>query len=299
VGVNTTRHFAGVGLDLGTFADRWDFNLFAINQIVDDLTDRRAVGGEVRYLDATRSFFSLIDYDVFYNSLNTLLFVGNWTFPDQTRVNLSLDYRNSPVLTTTNALQGQGVEEVADLTASFSDDEIFDLASDRTARSRSATIGASRPINEMLQVSADVTVSNLSGTDASGGVVATESTGNELFYSAQLIGNGLIKEGDIAILGLRYSDTSTSDTVSLDLNSRYPITEKWRFNPRFRVSQRWNKDDDGTQFTVRPSARLEYRRTRHLRFELEGGGEWSTDRLTDQTDERQSYFVTVGYRYDF
>ena len=298
--INNARHFYGLSVDLGTFDSAWDANLFIVEQKADSIIDRRSVGGEVRYFHQDRNAFSLVDYDFYYNELNTALFIGNWIFPDQTTANLSLDYRKSPILTTTNALQGQGVESIAELLTLFSQDEINQLARDRTATSKSMTAGLSRPINEMFQFNLDATVSNLSSTTASGGVEASPATGNEFFYSAQLIGSSVVKEGDIAIVGLRYSDTSASDRYILDLNTRYPVNRSFRVSPRLRVAYRANKGSDQTQISYRPSMRLNYYVTRTFQLELEGGGEWTDDQLAGGANETTfGYFVNLGYRVDF
>lgn len=138
------------------------------------------------------------------------------------------------------------------------------LAEDRTATSRSVTVGASRPLDSTFQVSADATVSSLSGIDASGGVEAFEGTGPEFFYSAQLIGSSVIEEGDLAVLGLRYADTQNSDRYTVDINTRYPVNRDFRVNPRLRTDYRENKNDDGTQISIKPSVRIDYYWTRTL-----------------------------------
>jgi len=297
--IDTDRYFYGVSMDFGTFAEAWDTNLFAINQIADGITDRRAVGGEVRYFQPNRTAFGLVDYDIDYNELNIALLTGNYIFPDQTTLNLSLDYRRSPILTTTNAIQGQTAGSLTALLETLSEDEVRQLAEDRTATSKSVTVGASRPLNSMFQVSADVTASSLSGTDASGGVEASEGTGLELFYSAQLIGSSVIKEGDLAVLGLRYADTQNSDRYTVDVNTRYPVNRAFRVNPRLRTDYRENKNDDGTQISVKPSVRFDYYWTRTLLLELDLGAEWTNDRIDSTSDDRTGFFVNVGYRVDF
>ena len=47
--------------------------------------------------------------------------------------------------------------------------------------------------------------------------------------------------------------------------------------------------------------RLEYRLTRRLRFEIEGGGEWMTtyDEASDTERQDLNWFVFGGYRWDF
>ena len=299
--VDTDKYFYGVNFDLGTIADHWNFNLFAIQQEVDSLTDRQAIGSEVRYLDDTKSFFGLVDYDTYFDSLNTLLLVINWNLPDQTNINLRYDYRSSPILTLSNALIGQDADTIDDLKNIYSTNEMKQLAKDRSSTSQLLTLGGSRPLHEKLQLTGDITVSHISSTDESGGVDAIPSTGYEYFYNIQFVGSNLIKTGDIAILGVRYSDTSTSNTITGNLNTRYPINTAWRINPRIRADYRRNNSNDGSRFTLSPIMRLEYRLTRRLRFEIEGGGEWMTtyDEASDTERQDLNWFVFGGYRWDF
>jgi tetratricopeptide (TPR) repeat protein len=299
--VDTDKTLYGISADFGTFANAWDFNAFFIEQKVHDIVDRRAIGGEVRYFDSTRSLLSFVDYDISYDSLNTMIFLGTWTLPDKTTLNATVDYRNSPILTTTNALQGQTVRDLDDLLDSLSEDQIRALAEDRTAEYTTVSLGASHPFSERIQVSGDVTVTNLSDTEASGGVEAIPGTGNEYLYNLQLIGSNIIKSGDIAIGGLRYSNLDAADIYSVSLNTRYPVNSKWRINPRVRVDYRENNRDDSTQWIGVPSIRMDYRLSRRYRFELEGGGEWSSRKLPDlpNDEDTSSYFISAGYRIDF
>ncbi len=297
--LHTNRTLYGVSMDLGTFANTLDFNAFFVEQQVDGILDRRAVGGEARYFDPVRSLLGFVDYDLSYDSLNTLIVLGTWTLPDRTTLNATLDYRNSPILTTTNALQGQTVTTIDKLLDSFTEDEVRALAEDRTAESTTVTLGATHPLSQRLQVSGDITLSRLGDTKASGGVAAQPGTDNDFFYNFQLIGSSLIKAGDIAILGLRYADTSTSKTTSLSLNTRYPFTRDWRINPRLRVDYRKNSTDDSTQWIGAPSLRMDYRWRRRYRFEAEGGGEWSSRELTTDSQHTSSWFFSLGYRADF
>lgn len=297
--VDPDRHFYGAALNLGTFADSVDLNLYAIRQEVDGIIDRRAVGGEIRYFNSGRSVFTLVDYDTSYDQLNIALLSANWVFENRATAGLTLDYRNSPSLATTNALQGQGVEEISDLLQTMTEEEIRALAEDRTARNRSATLSASHPIGKSFQVSGNVTVSNMSATEASGGVPATPGTGNEFYYSAQLIGSGLIMENDVNIFGLRYSDTSNADTSTFSFDARYPLTRNWRLNPRLRTDYKQNNNDDGEQIRVRPSLRTDYRPTNWMRVDLEAGMEWTEDRLAGDATRTVGYNMILGYRVNF
>jgi len=295
----TDRYLYGISADLGTFANAWDFNVFIIEQQNDGILDRRAVGGEARYFDPKRSLLSFVDYDISYDSLNTLILLGTWTLPDRTVINASVDYRNSPILTTGNALQGQLAFDIDELLDSLSEDQIRQLAEDRTAESKTGTLGVSHPLSENFQISADVTATLVSGTRASGGVEAIPGTDNEYFYNLQFIGSNLLKPGDISIAGLRYSDTTSSHIGSLTLDSRFPFRNVWRVNPRMRVDYRDNSSNNSSQWIAAPSMRIDYRWRKRYRFETEFGGEWSTQELPNDTQDSSSWFFNLGYRADF
>ncbi|MDH5468955.1 MAG: SPOR domain-containing protein [Gammaproteobacteria bacterium] len=300
-GFNNEKYFYGAGLEFEDFARGWDANAFLIEQQVESIIDRRAVGGELRYFDSSRSLFVLADYDIFYNALNTAQILGNWTTDDKTTFNIVLDYRNSPILTTSNALQGEPVlTTIEQLLTSFTEDQVYGFAEDRTASSKLATFGVTRPVSEKLQLSGDLTWSKLSDTVASGNVtIPNPGTDNEWFYNLQLIGSNLLKEGDITILGLRFIDATVSNTTSLSINSRYPVTKDFRVNPRFQVDYRQNQTDGSEQMIYRPTARLTYSIQRRFRLEAELGGEWSDREIVTGTTQSESYFVNLGYRADF
>jgi tetratricopeptide (TPR) repeat protein len=298
--LDINKRFYGMSLDLGTYAKYWNFNAYGIKQDVDGITDREAVGGEVRYFHPKRSFLTLVDYDVSFKELNLFIFSGNYVFPAKTRWQLTLDYRKSPILTTSNALQGQqGVSDISGLLKTLNEDEVRKLAEDRTAKSRSMIFSVTQELSEQFQLNGEFSVSELSGTPASGGVTTTPSTGAEFFYSSQLIGSSLFMENDIAIFGLRYSDLQNVDSYSVDFNTRFPITRDLRINPRVRIDYRKNKNDDGDRVNIRPLVRMDYRWKRWLRFELEGGREWINETVIGDSQKSTNYFFSLGARAFF
>lgn len=307
--IQTTHTLYGMSLDGSGLAEHWDTSVFAIHQTVDGITDRTAVGSELRYFTPKSSVFTLLDYDVSYSLLNTVLSQANWQFESGAGINLALDYRLSPTLTTTNALQGQTVTTVKDVLAALGGDEsvLRQLAVDRTARSKTATLGGNVPINQQLQVTGDFTLSNLGGMPASSAPVpvdAVEGTGNEHIYSVQLIGSGLIKEGDVSIVGVSYNDAKDSKTSSLTLNTRYPVTNDWRINPRLRIDYRTSVTG-GDSVSYKPQLRTDYRLGKKITFELEGGVEWdeqkaaTTTTTTTNAQNTEIYYISLGYRWIF
>ncbi len=308
--INTDRYFYGVSADFGTYFKSWDFNVFFIEQIDHNVLDRRAVGGEIRYFDPNRSFFTYLDYDIHHNALNTYLFTGQWIFSDRTTVNLFYDYRRSPLLTTNNALFGQGVDNIEDLLNFFTMDEILEIANLRTGITKSAGIGVSRPFLKKFLFNLNFRLSDFSGLEAADGLFplpAQPGTGLEYQYYGELTGNSLITSGDIASIGFRYDDRQRANTSSVIFNLRYPVTRDLRINPRFRFDMR-DKNDGTTRWSIRPSMRVTYRILRNLQLELEAGGEWlreerPPDIITPNDprafDEFSSYYIFAGYRFDF
>lgn len=298
-GLNSDQVFYGLSVDLLDIQDLFDLSLFYNTQDVNEIDDREAVGGELRYYDEYRSLIANVDYDVSYGELNNLTVMGTWSFDHRITLNALVDHRKSPFLTTRNALIGQPVEDIEDLLLTLSQDEIRDLALDRTGEMNAITLGLSTPVFERFQFNADVTMNDYDGTVASGGVAEVPDLGTEYYYSMNLIGSSLWKEGDSSILGLRYADGVNAATTLMFLETRLPITRGLRINPRMRLSYREFSRDDSTEWSVMPGIRVLYRVARRYTFELETGSEWSSRDLESDSADRNSFFIYAGYRADF
>lgn len=70
------RYFYGVNVDIGPVAKAWSGNTYFINQMVNGVIDRRAVGTELRYAENGKNAFGLVDYDLSYNVLNVAMLNG-------------------------------------------------------------------------------------------------------------------------------------------------------------------------------------------------------------------------------
>lgn len=298
--LETDRYFYGINFDLGRFADHWDFNTYIINQLADDVDDRRAVGGEARYIGRSASFYSLLDFDILYDEISVFLFTGNYLLPnDKTRINVLADFRGVPLLSTSNALIGQASPSLEELEESIGEDELRRLAEDRTLDSRFATLGVSQTLTDNLQLAGDISWAKIDGAPASGGVDAFESTGDEFYYFLQLIGSGLIKSGDISSVGVRYADTQYRDIYTFTVNSRYPLHGELWISPRLRIDYRENKILTGDQWRFLPGLRLEYRLGRNWRFEIDGEYRYADKELEGIADGKDGYAVSAGFRWDF
>lgn len=290
--------FYGVSADIGPF-DGFDFSVFYIEQRDRSILDRRAVGAEARYTDVEKSAFASVDYDIEFGDLNAALVNGSWQLADKSTLHAAFDYRRAPYFSMWTALQGQAFPTLYEMLKSRTRAEVEELAADRSATFTSASAGFSRPINETFQASFDATVTNLSGTPASGGVDATEGTGNEFFYAAQLIGNSVFSADDLVIAGLRFADLDRSNYYVADLSLRYPLMDDLKINPRLMLAYRTGDTTDLTEYTVLPSVLFNYYVTRDLSLELEVGAQWTDLKENGISETTTDLFFTVGYRYDF
>ncbi|MEZ5946917.1 MAG: SPOR domain-containing protein [Hyphomonas sp.] len=297
--VETNRGFYSASVDYSVIPDSLDITLYALDQTYRKLKDRQAVGFEFRYFKDTRTAYGVFDYDTHFGQMNLALLNGTLKFKDESSVTVSLDYRRAPFLTTQNAIFGQTVTDPNDLLQTYTEDEVYQLAEDRTAYSRSAFVSYARPLTKKLQLNFDVIASNVSGTKNSGGVEAQPPTGTEVYYSTQLIASDLFKEGSIAIFGLRYAELSNSTQTSYQFNGRLPVTKSLRVNPRLRIDDRQSTDGTFSRTSGRGSVAMTWTPKRMLQFELEAGGVYSDGSNTFGTSEERGYFLSVGIRKDF
>jgi hypothetical protein len=297
-GVNTDRQFYAVSVDFESILQNIDSKFFYISQENNGLTDRNAIGTEIQYISDQSSIFFLLDYDTYFSELNQATFVGNWRSKDNSTLNIVADMRNSPLLTTNNALIGQPVNSIDQLRQIFTDDEINQLAIDRTTDFWAFTVSATTPLSNKYQLNGDFTVSNLGETPASGGVIETPGTDNEYFYNVSLIATGFFLDNDVTIMGLRLTDATTFRTISANISSRFKSSKEWRWNPRLDVDQR--TDNNGTErMTYKTKLIVNYQPEREWKYELELGYETSDTTTATLNTEDTHYYAFFGYIYDF
>ncbi len=296
--INKHKTFYGFIFETGTFLEHWDMNLFYFDQDIDGVDDRTSTGTEVRYNDNTKSLFGMIDYDLTFKEVNILQLNANLLFDRGRAAYMNAFLRKTPVLATSNALIGRPESSIEELMETLNIEQIYQLARDRTADSATITFGGSQPISEKFQANADITFSKVGGTEASGGVPATPSTGTDYFFSTQIVGNNLILKRDTGVLGFRYLDTKLSDTYSLIANTRIPVSRNWRINPRLQFDIR--KSSDGrTQNKIRALVRTDYRYLNKVRFDFEVGYDDTSEEMNGQSLGTNNLFFLLGYRWDF
>ena len=295
----------GANVDILPDAPGWNANLFYVEQRVDSVLDRRAVGAELRYFDARRSAFGLLDYDVDFRALNVLLLQGNVITEDGTSYTALLDHRRVPALQLTNALPGQseaipGVTSpgVAELLASgVSRETLREQAVALTPVSDLFLLGVTRPVLPKLQLGADWRVSRVSGTEASGNLPASPGTGNVYVYSGQAIKTGVLSSSDTGVASASLISGGTYRGLSAALSHVF-VYERWRTEAALRYYRQTN-DLDVRLVRWAPSFRTIYRWRDSLSFEFELGQETTTNDGPLQSDRTVRRYFSLGYRWDF
>ncbi len=203
----------------------WDSSVFVSTQQFDGLRDRQAVGVEGRYL-ASRALAGgggRLRHRV-YRSLNTASVLGTLQLPARWSVSFDAERRNSPVLTTRNALIGQPFTDLTQLRAGVH------AGADLPAGARphadhltNYSFTATKPLGQRFQFRTTIVSATQTGASpASGGVQAIPATGLLLSYQTQLYGSNLWSTGDFNVITLTHGDTEIGRIDSVSLNSAFP-----------------------------------------------------------------------------
>jgi len=293
------RSFVGLSYDWDNLFEDLDVSLFALNQTINGLTDRQAVGGDFKYFNQGISVTGLIDYDIFYSELNALLLSGSYTSPEKTRYHVSFNQRKSPYISTRNALIGQPADSLEELQNLFiTDEEILDLATDRTLESQTSTFQLSTPINDRFDISGSLTWMDLSGAPASGGVAEIQDSSAQLYFNLYLNAARLYSQRDSNQIGLRVSSLNNSDVWSIYAKNLHRWDNGLSFTSKLRYDDRKNENGGGQQ-SISPSFRLQYQNKEQYIY-ADFGAILYTNQVVGFGDVNTDiYYVYLGYRHFF
>lgn len=295
--IDPERNFFGLSFDWLDVVDNVDMSLFALNQTIGDLTDRQAIGGDFRYVQNSLSAYGFFDYDVFHSELNAILISGSYLTDKKTRYHVSYNQRKSPYISTRNALIGQAADSLEELQELLiTDEEILDLAADRTLQSRTSTFQLSHPLSKDYNISGSLTWNDLSGAPASGGVSEIAKPGAQLYYNIYLQGSKLFSTRDSNQIGLRVSKLSQSDVNSIYINSTYRWKSGWSLSGKLRYDNRTNHSGGGQQ-SVSPTFRVQYQSKENYLY-ADFGSIFYTNQVSGFDDvSTDIYYYYLGYRY--
>jgi hypothetical protein len=287
----------------GASVDSGAFSVYGINQTVEGITDRRAVGTEWRYYEGKQSAYALLDYDTYFKAVNAAQFMGTTGLNNAT-LNYMIDHRKAPSLSIRTALNGASTSSVNDLLQTMSASSLRDLALSRTAISNMGQVGVVVPWREKWQVGGDVRLSNTTGLPASGttaleGILAaTPSRGTEKSVTGQVIGSGIYSLGDVWSASATFSSSNAAIGNSLYLYNHTQFKSGWMMDASLQLSS--FKDQLGGKTTRKsPMLRGAYRFREQFYFDVDGGIEYNDYSGPQSNTKTTRYFYSAGLRWDF
>lgn len=294
---SSSPKFMGASVDVGAFS------FYGINQTVDGVVDRRALGTEWRYFQDKDTAYALLDYDAVFKAVNAAQFMGSTGVSNMT-VNYMVDHRKAPSLSIRNALNGAGTSSINTLRQTMSTSNVRNLALERTATSNMGLIGVTMPFAEKWQVGGDVRLSNVSGLPASGtnaleGLFAgLPSGGTQKSVTGQVIGSSLYKTGDIWSGSITLSTGGAVKGTSMYLYNHTQIDGGWMIDTSLQLYRQTDQLGGTTKRTT-PMVRGSYRFKERLTFDADCGYEIVSASGVQQTTDTSRLFYSAGLRWDF
>lgn len=304
--LDSKRRFWGTSIDAEALTAHLSGSLYTMQQTIDGLVDRRAVGTDLRYFNGGLAVSGSLDYDVLLKGLNVAMVQGNWQLDDTSSWNFLFDRRNQPMLMLGNALFFADPSKplpttVRQALADIGND--LDLLRERvrtlTARSTQAQLGYITPISKNWQAGGNVQLVNVSAIEAvpSLQLARQESSGNQWSLGGQLIGSNLYSARDTHVFNLSYITSPMVKGYSVTYNNLSSLNEFWQLEP----SLQFFTDDgvNGKNTRWKPGLRVTYRMATQLA--LESSFDYEFSRQTGTQGNVNSNLMTYyfGGRYDF
>ncbi len=301
---NTETVLGGGAVDVeDVLLDGLAAQLWVIAQSTRSMTDRAAVGGDIRFASEDVYSFVYFDYDFLFQALNTAILSGTWYPTESTSLRFSAEHRKTPILELRTALQGQSAADLEALEAFLRESEIRDLARDRTQTVWTGSAGVTHRLSEQMQLSGDVFVAHSGATkdvlDARTGdqIPGADAVGPDVSLSTQLLVNDWLIETGVGSISARYFEGSTSRSFSVSGYGRIPVYAGVRAIPRLRWEWR-DSDVQATRSIVRPSLEFDWRYESFV-VDADAGVEWVESLSGGSQDRQTSYFLELGGRWEF
>ncbi len=333
---SSQQKFATVAAEFGPYRQSWVFDTYLFNETDQGYTNRRSIGLQTRFSVPGVTSVVLVDYDFYFQKLNSVTFIGNLKVGPDWILGFDVDHRSSPQLQLSNALAGQSETDLKGLQyppappsqtvpptpppGPLTIAQIKQLALDRTATSDTYVVSASRALGDRWQFLVDLATLKLGGTPASpaifnpstepnpssSAVAATTSTGLDKSASVQLSGASLIQASDLHIFGLRVDNSPSSKSTALSWDARFALPGSWRLGPRLSVEEIKNPSVGGKQRLYLPQVRGDWTSRRSI-FELTAGYQLQrqqavqlqTGQSTASAVDQRSLYISAAYRLRF
>ncbi len=293
-----SQQLLGVMLEADNLFERWGGSLSLVDQRTEEISDRRALGMEVRYFGEGMSVFSQLDYDLNFEKINAFTLQGSMQGPMDTSITLLVDDRKAPSLQLSDALISSGATSLKTLLQLRSLAEVQDLALGTAAQARQAMLSVSRALSPKWQSSADIRYSEIGELPAVGNFQAMPATGAQYTFSMQLTGSNLYSSRDINGFNLSFLNSASAQGTQLSYNNLTGFLDN-KAAVEFSLSLYTQTDNASTKVNrISPGVRLSYKLSERASIMGETIYEQSTTEGLTNHDNSSAYFFYVGYRYD-
>jgi hypothetical protein len=290
------KQFYGFSVDRLAQPEQIGFSTYYVQQQLEGVLNRRAVGVETRYFDSHATGFGMLDYDTAYRDINILMLQGNYRSDAGTNYFTYVDHRKTPPLSLTSVLPGIPGMSIKDAINTLGIEQVRADAKSLTATSDMLAVGLTHPYSQRWLLGADYRAAKISGTEAAGIMPATAGSGLNHVISVQAIGNSLWADNDVGVANGSFVIGPTYTGQAIGFNYVFLYRDPWRFDTSLRFYQQ--KDDSSEkQQRLSPSFKVSYR-WKQVTLEGEVGAE--NVRITGPLREEHSsrrYFY-LGYRWD-
>jgi hypothetical protein len=311
---DTKPVFFGSSLDFGT-RSQLGGSVYFNTQRVSGLTDRKAVGGNLRYFEQGFSVMSMLDYDMQFKALNMLTVQGtlNSNSVNGTDFNFLLDRRRAPILDIRNAVNGTTTTIATLIQNGWTMDDLILLANQRTTISNLAQVGMTNRLNEKWNIGTDFTISKTAGMVASGTLIggiaglegyvpATPSSGNAWTISERMTGMGVFRGRDVTNFNLSYTKAQLVTAEAFQVSNHSDFQEKWTVDTTFRLGHQ-SVSTGSKSNNISPTARVSYKVRNNLTADTQLGLDWGkiSSTVLDSTYTTKYFreYISLGFRYDF
>lgn len=291
------RLFAGM-VEADSILGSLSGDMYIINQTTEGITNRRAIGTELRYSDERGSLYALLDYDQLFHAVNAFSVQASMQGAGQTTYTLLLDSRKAPSLQMTNALISTGAVSLNTLLQTQSLEEVLAAARSTTAQARQMLFSVSKPLGEKWQATGDIRFSDIGELPAVGNFEATPATGAQYGLSLQLTGSNLYSKRDINNFNLSLLSTPVFHGVQLAYNNLTGFADnKFTLEPSLRIYVQ--QDVQGSKMTrITPGLRGSYNFSKRTSVMGECMVEHSTNEGPTNQDTTNSVFFYFGVRHE-
>ena len=240
--LDTRRTFYGLSIDAEALTKALSGSVYAIEQVIDGVTDRRGVGTEVRYFKGGVSANGQLDYDPMLRKVNIAAFQSYWQYSDDIALNAMLDRRTTPFLSLGNVLFFQDpnlttpAKRISELLGTTPIETLRDEVKALTAYQNQFRVGGTKVLTPKWQVGADFSLTSVDEIKPVALLLPNgqAATGNLWNISTQLIGTNLYSARDTHVFNVSFLGGPLYHGTLLTYNNLTSLDDKWQVEPSMK-----------------------------------------------------------------